>query len=252
VAVYHILIPILLFLVGIAGGVIAAVAGGGGLLLIPVFLFTGLTPLQAVATQNLFVVPAGASATWKFWEQRRLSLKDTAVFIPVLFLLGGLGAESIGLLPDPFLKILVPVLLVGVAFWVALNPAMRVGKLARSLDRWQYGLFVLPVLAFYDGFFGTCSGVFYMMSNMAFQNRKAIEATAASKLFATASSSAALLVFAMNGHIMWLYGLAVGLGGIIGAQIGARLVIKHGAGIIRAVVLVTAVAASLKLLIFSQ
>ena len=245
----HAFIPVLLFVVGTIGGVIAAVAGGGGLLLIPVFLFAGLTPIQAIATQNLFVVPTGLSATAHFWKQGRLSLKATTVFVPVLFIFGGLGALTVGMLPSQFLTILVPVLLIALATWVVLSPGLHISKSVRQLNPFLYGLCIMPLLAFYDGFFGTCSGIFYMMSYLAFRKRDVVEATAAAKLFATASSSAALLIFIINGHIVWPYGIAVGLGGILGAQIGSKLVIKHGARLIRVIVLVTSVAASLKLLV---
>ena len=43
----------LLSLVAMAAGFIDAIAGGGGLLTIPALLFTGMSPVQAIATNKL-------------------------------------------------------------------------------------------------------------------------------------------------------------------------------------------------------
>jgi len=61
-------------------------------------------------------------------------------------------------------------------------------------------------------------------------------------------SLAALILFAGAGQVRWLPGIALGAGSTVGGIIGARLVISKGATWVRAVVVISAIAAIVKLL----
>jgi hypothetical protein len=239
---------LLLFVAGCMFGVISVVSGSAGLLITPLLMFIGLSPVQAIATQNLYAVPLHVSATWRFWKRGLLPLKRVARFLPILVTFSVLGALSISHLPVRALKLIVPVLLIGLTAWVATNPSLESRKAVQRLSFKQYGLFVLPFLAFYDGFFGTCSTTFYTVSCIALLNLSALEATAISKPITAATSFAVLFVFAANGNVEWMHGLALALGGVLGAQVGVAMVIKHGARLIRIMIIIMSGAASLKLL----
>jgi uncharacterized membrane protein YfcA len=60
-----------------------------------------------------------------------------------------------------------------------------------------------------------------------------------------------LLIFAFGGKIVWITGLVMGVGQLIGAQVGARLAIKNGAAIIRPLLVVVCLAMAAKLLLAS-
>jgi uncharacterized membrane protein YfcA len=54
----------------------------------------------------------------------------------------------------------------------------------------------------------------------------------------TATNLAALLLFAYGGHVLWALGAAMAVSNLVGAQLGARLAIRHGSGLVRRVFLV--------------
>ncbi len=62
---------LLLFVAGLAAGVINAIAGGGGIILYPALLASGLSPLIANATSSLAVWPGSVAATYGYRRELR-------------------------------------------------------------------------------------------------------------------------------------------------------------------------------------
>ena len=71
------------------------------------------------------------------------------------------------------------------------------------------------------------------------------------KLLNFCSNLAALLFFIFNGSVLWQAGIAMLLGQALGAYGGARLVLSHGKRLIKSVMVVVALAITLKMLVSS-
>jgi uncharacterized membrane protein YfcA len=63
-----------------------------------------------------------------------------------------------------------------------------------------------------------------------------------------ASNLAALVLFALAGSILWLPGLAMGAGQLLGGRFGAHLALTRGARFVRPIFLVMASLVALKLI----
>ena len=72
---------------------------------------------------------------------------------------------------------------------------------------------------------------------------------AGTKLLNFTSNITSLIFFALGGHVLWLVGLSMGIAQVSGAWLGSHLAIKHGAKLIRPVLVVISLAISFKLLI---
>src|SRR3989344_3100597 len=70
----------LVFLVGIAVGVLDALAGGGGLISIPFLIFMGLPAPVAIATDRLGTFGWSFGAITKFWHARKVNWKYVLPF----------------------------------------------------------------------------------------------------------------------------------------------------------------------------
>ena len=57
------------------------------------------------------------------------------------------------------------------------------------------------------------------------------------KVLNVATNLGALIVFGLRGDVLWLLGLGLAVTNIIGARIGARMVLGRGAGFVRIVIL---------------
>jgi hypothetical protein len=107
----------LLFGTGLVAGFVDSIAGGGGLITLPVLLRFGLDPQHALGTNKLQATFGSASASWHYAQARTVPLKEcTRGF--VLSLTGAaLGALAVQQLDLSFLKRVIPVLLIVVAIY---------------------------------------------------------------------------------------------------------------------------------------
>src|SRR5262245_704983 len=69
-------IVLLLMLAATCAGFVDSVAGGGGLITLPALLLSGLTPVEAVATNKLQGTFGVASATASFWRAGHLDFRS--------------------------------------------------------------------------------------------------------------------------------------------------------------------------------
>lgn len=218
--------------VAVISGTVDAIAGGGGLIMLPTLIATGLPPHLVLGTNKLQSIMGTSVATWRY---RRAGLLSLRAGLPLagLSLLGAvIGSLLIRRIDAHVLGLIVPLLLVGVALYTVLSRRMEDHEAAPRIDGGAY----LPVVAgigFYDGFFGPGAGQFYATSLVSLRGMGLTRAMGLTKLLNVASNLGSLMVFVAGGQVLWLLGLTVGLGAMTGALIGSRLATRHGAAVIR-------------------
>jgi uncharacterized membrane protein YfcA len=102
------------------------------------------------------------------------------------------------------------------------------------------------VLGFYDGFFGPGTGSFFVFLFVRALGYDFLNASASAKLLNTATNLAALILFAVKGHVWWHFALALAVANVAGSLLGTHLALKHGAGFVRGVFLLVVSALILK------
>jgi uncharacterized protein len=238
---------LMLFALAVTAATIDAMAGGGGLLTLPGLLATGLDPVTALGTNKFQGAFGALSSTYRFWRSGKLDLKKYLPSALPAFVGSGLGAATVMVVNPSTLKNIIPFLLVAIAAWVLFSP--KLGDIERhaKISFPLYTGFIIPLIGFYDGFLGPGAGSFYALSAVALLGLKLDEATARAKLYNLMSNLAPLLFFVYQGKVFFPYAGVMAVGNIIGGQIGARLVIHHGAGIIRPLLVIVSLAMSAKL-----
>jgi uncharacterized protein len=237
-----------LFVLALVAGTIDAMAGGGGLLTVPGLMATGISPIAALATNKVQAIFSSASAALHFWRNGRLNL--SALWRPALLaVLGALGgAASLTVIDPGVLKHLVPFFLIGVCGWLLLSDDFGKTPGPARLSRTAAGCTLVPLVAAYDGFFGPGTGTFFAFGLVALLGIGLDQATVEAKLYNFMSNLGALLFFLMGGHIVWTYAIVMACGMIVGGSFGARLVLKHGTGLIKPLLIVTSLVMSTRLL----
>lgn len=238
----------LLFAAALIAGTIDAIAGGGGLITLPVLLSLGLPAPIALATNKLQAVFGSGSAAWNFgqrgavdWRECRLGFALTAS--------GSLaGAYAVRVLDPQFLGTIIPWLLAAIVIYMAFRPQLgetsRHHRLARPAFYVLFGL----GLGFYDGFFGPGVGSFWIVAFITLLGHDFLRAAAHARVMNFASNLAALLFFAAVGKVLWLPGLVMGAGQFIGGRIGSHLALNRGARFVRPIFLLMASLVALKLI----
>lgn len=234
--------------VAVLAGMLDAIAGGGGLITVPALLLAGLDPIGAVATNKLQGVFGTASATVAFARAGKIDW-PSAWPMAVLAALGAIaGAVAVRIVPGAWLAGLVPLLLIGMALYFGLSPRMTDADARRRMAPALFATTVVPLVGFYDGFFGPGAGSFYMMGFVTLLGLGVVRATGQTKLLNFASNGGSLALFVAAGLVVWPVGLAMGAGALIGAQLGSRLALRFGAGLIRPLIVLVCCAVALRLL----
>jgi len=238
----------LLFATGIAAGFVDSVAGGGGLITLPVLLGLGLDPKMALGTNKLQGTFGSASATWHYAAAGLLQWRDCAAGFSFALVGSVAGALTVQYLEPAFLRRLIPMLLLGIALAVWLRPKLGDRAEPPRIPRgFFYGLAGLG-LGFYDGFFGPGTGTFWAMAFVFGLGFNLTRATAHTKAMNFASNLGSLVFFLQAGQIAYVAGVAMGLGQLLGARLGSRMVVTKGTKFIRPVFLTVVLCLTAKLL----
>ena len=229
---------LILFLTGLLAGTIDAIAGGGGLITIPVLLSMGLSPPLAFGTNKLQGMVGTLNAVLNFYRRGLICFRGVFLGIGCCLIGAVGGAITNQWMSNEILRKIIPILLGLVLVYSLITP--RLGHLdlkPKMRESWFYALFGL-ILGFYDGFFGPGTGSFWAISLTFFLGYNLVKATGYTKLFNLTSSVIAFFCFAIGGNVDYRIGLCMAAGQLIGGYLGATLAITKGAALIRPVFLV--------------
>ena len=213
----------------LAGG-LNAVAGGGSFLSFPAMMAMKMLPVQANATNSVAVWPGQFTSVAAYRDD---IAKNPRLVLPmgVAGLLGG-TAGAVVLLNTPQMTFLhlVPWLLLGAAsIFAASGPVSRwlarrkaVGGAGNPPPRlWPVFLSTIAV-CFYIGYFGAGAGFLIITLLSLFGFRDLHEINALKVVSTTLANGIAVLIFVVNGQVVWRYCLLAMLTCAIGGYTSAR------------------------------
>ncbi|MEN5034673.1 TSUP family transporter [Pseudomonas sp. TWI929] len=224
---------LILALMAFMAGFFDAIAGGGGLITLPVLFIAGIEPLAAIATNKFQAASATVSATFAFARKGMIDWKKSHVMALMSFIGGALGALSVSYVPKTLLQACVPILLIVVAAYFAFSPKPNEQTRKARISVSLFCITVAPIIGFYDGIFGPGVGSFFMLACVILLGQHLLQAVCNSKLLNAACNLGALSVFSLSGAIIWPLALAMAVAAFVGAQLGARCAVHFGPRLIK-------------------
>lgn len=228
---------ILASLASLGAGFIDAIVGGGGLILVPALfaVYPAAAAPTLLGTNKATAVWGTGIAAGQY--ARRVNLR-WRILLPAAA--GGFagafgGAYLATIVSGEFLRQLLPVVLVAVFVYTLLNKDLGTHHGPRFAGRTELiiALVIGITIGFYDGFFGPGTGSFFIFLFVRLLGYDFLNASAHSKILNLGTNLAALILFAMTGHVWWHLALPLALANIVGALIGARIALKHGSKFVR-------------------
>jgi uncharacterized protein len=241
-------LALLLVFAAFCAGFIDSIAGGGGLIAVPALLLAGASPVETLATNKLQGTFGAATSTLTYARAGHVRPLDQLGMAAISACAGAAGATVAHLIPTDVLRIIMPLILIGVAAFFALKPGLSDDARAARISPPVFAATVVPLIAAYDGFFGPGTGSFFMMGFVLLAGYGVLKATAHTKMLNFASNIGALVVFIPSGAMWWATGLAMAAAQVAGAAVGARLAIRVGAGLIKPLLVIVSTAMALRLL----
>ena len=228
-------------------GFIDAVAGGGGLIMLPALLFAGASPIQALATNKLQSVFGTGVATRNYARAGLVNWRDHKVTIALVFIGASAGVLIVQAVEASLLGLIIPLLLISVAIYVLVSPRMTDEDAHQRLSERGYAP-VGGLVGVYDGFFGPGTGSFFTTSLVALRGYGLTRATAVTKLLNFTSNVASVIFFALGGQMLWLLGLCMAGGAMLGGWLGSHSAIRFGARLIRPLLVTVSLGLTARLL----
>ncbi|HYN95291.1 MAG TPA: TSUP family transporter [Pilimelia sp.] len=230
-----------------AAGWIDAVVGGGGLLLLPALLIAAPTmPLAtALGTNKLTAITGTTTAAVTYARRTTLDWGVAGPSTALAVACSGLGAAFATTVPASAYRPVVLGVLVAVALFVTLRPAMGLTAEPQRRTPRRVAIAVAAaggLIAAYDGMIGPGTGTFLVLTFTTVVGADFLHASAMAKLVNAGTNLGALVVFAVGGHVWWLLGAAMAVCNVAGAVVGARMALRRGSGFVRVVLLVVVLA----------
>ena len=228
---------IILFIGGFSAGFVDSIAGGGGLISLPVLLSVGLPPQLALGTNKLQGTFGTLSSSLNYIRSGTVDLQEMARGIVFTFIGAALGAWLIQLLDPGFIRHLIPIMLLAVFIYTIWSKELGIKPRAAVMNKRFFFFLFGTTLGFYDGFFGPGTGSFWTVALMMFLGYDMTRAAGATRIMNFTSNIVALAVFMIGQNVLYKAGLTMALGQILGARIGSQLAIRKGARFIRPIFL---------------
>ncbi len=220
---------ILFFLGGVLAGIIAGLLGvGGGTIIVPMLVFFGKLPVNAVATSSLAIVITSISGSFQNWKEGNLEIRKViSLGIPAVI------TAQVGVYIASKAS---PVILLSL-FAVLLFFNIYLASLRRKLIKQEFisvnqdRVFINTILTggaagILSGLFGVGGGVIMVPLQMLLLGEKIKVAIQTSLGVIILTAISASIGHAVAGNILLSEGLLIGFGGLVGAQIGTRFLPK--------------------------
>ena len=218
------------------GGLIDAVAGGGGLITLPAYLIAGLPAHLASGTNKCGNAFGTLLSTGRFLKRGDVHMSSALAGAAGALVGAWVGARLNLIMPEQMLYYImlavVPVMALFLLFKRDFGQEDRSGELSRGqLMAMAVGIGL--VIGGYDGFFGPGAGTFLMLAFTGLCRFDLLTASGNTKVANSASNLASLVTFAIAGKVMWAVGIPAALCGIAGNYVGSGLALRGGAKVIR-------------------
>jgi len=227
---------------GLFAGILAGFLGiGGGTVLVPLLLALKYAPVQAVATSSLSIVITAISGSVQNWRMGYLSFSQVAGIGFPAAITAQIGVYLAGIFPPYLLLVTFGLLLWLNIYLVEVRKRLK-GEESSSVTAYRLpvtnsqlpnnsNILFNPIFAriatgsaagLLAGLFGVGGGVIVVPLQIVLlgENIKTAIQTSLGVIVITAISATA--GHAVRGNVLWVIGLILGAGGLLGAQISTR------------------------------
>lgn len=243
-------IYILEIFMALAAGFLGAIAGGGGLITLPLLMFLGEPPLTSIGTNKMLACLTTIPSASVFIKKGYFEISKWKYAIFFNGIGSVLGVLSIQTIPSQELEKVLPYLIVSVCLYAIFkkthfHTCTTFQGDSRKLSSSLIGL----LLGFYGGFIGAGIGLFWTSLMMAKYKMNIVYASAVARAMCLIGNSIAFLAFALLGHVHYKTGLIIGIFMAIGSFFGAKMALAFGGKFIKAMLSIVCVVMCISLMV---
>lgn len=229
-----------------------AISGGGGLLSLPAYLFTGMPVHNAYACNKLCCNISTAMSAGRYLKNALIDKKAAAFVGAITFICSVLASRIVLWMPERPLSLMLLGSMPFVAVLILANKKYPEEDHSHEVSvkkRNFYWVFTGLVMGAYDGMLGPGSGTLAIILFTKLLRYDLTRASGNAKVAVFSSTLAGTISYVLAGKILWHYAVPVAICGVLGGYAGSGMAIRKGAGFIRPMMLLIAAVLIIKLFI---
>ena len=209
---------------GVGSGILAGILGiGGGFIIVSLLVALGYSPIQAVATSSLVIIMSSSTGSFYNWRMGYLDLQRMLYIAVPAIVAAPLGAYLAGAIPDYVLLTIFSIFLLVNIFLMRLRKKIAIGNKPRaSFNPIVARIFTGAIAGFLAGLLGIGGGAIMVPLQMLLLDEAIKVAVRTSLGVIVTATISSCIIHAVQGNVLFAPGLIVGIGGIIGTQVGTR------------------------------
>jgi len=245
------LIIVILSACSIFGGLLNAISGGAGMIIVPLMLVIGIPPINAIAVNKFQNTLGSSTAAHQYLRKGLLDIQSNWPML--VFALVG-SCIGVGLLQwfsaTGILEVIIPYVLIFIGLYFGFAPRVSSNAGEPRMSKTRFNAIIGTSSGLYGGFFGMGTGPGLVLAFSVLRGYDLRLAVTNSRLVMMIIHSSSLLILMVGGHVWWLLAICMALGNMAGSYLGSHLLIKSGHGFIKALLVIVPLASAVKLLFF--
>lgn len=221
-----------------AAGLVDGVAGGGGIISLPSYIFAGLPLNVAYGCNKMQSCFGTASALVQYAKNGLVDVK-TALLASITALLGAHFSTQIMLsLNEATIKTIIAVCMCFILGLTCLIGRMKGGERTKADTGVTTVLLCLALgitVGLYDGFFGPGGGTVALMLFVLFFSYDIRVGSGNGKIVVVCSNLVALVEYIIDGSVWYEIAIPATIANMLGCHIGAKLAVKKGKTLVKKV-----------------
>lgn len=216
------------FLVALISSILSGIAGGGGgFVMSPYWLVSGMTPAQGAATGAFMATGMSISSVAAFRKTDHFPKSRKLLYIlSATALIGSiLGAIIVPKIDIQAFKYMLAIITIAALPLLFIKPNSK----HHLSKHGNLGLLLAIVLLIIGSIITSSAfSILFALTLMAFFNMSVLQMTALRRLVSVVQSVVLFIAFTVQGYLVWQHALAGFIGGSIGSYIGTKYAIKKG------------------------
>ena len=216
------------FFIAFISSILSGIAGGGGgFVMAPYWLISGMTPAQGATTGAFMATGMSIGSVAAFRKTDHFPKDKKLLFIlsVVTFFASILGAIIVPKIDIQAFKYMLAIITISALPLLFIKPNVK-----HQLSRYKGLGLGLAVTLLIIGSIITSSAfsILFALTLMAFFNMSVLQMTALRRLVGVVQSIVLFVAFAVQGYFIWQHAIAGFIGGSLGSYIGTKYAVKKG------------------------
>ena len=214
---------------GLVSGMLAGILGiGGGSVLVPLMVYLSFTPINAIGTSSLAILLTSLSGSIQNWRMGYLDWRKISLLGLPALLAAQLGAALAQYIPAHWLlfgfatMMLTNIYLVGLKQQLVESKSSTLSTTPHTLSTTITG----SLAGLVAGLVGVGGGAIMVPLQMLLLGETIKVAIQTSLGVVVLTAVSATIGHSINGHVLFDRGIILGIGGLLGAQLGTRYLPK--------------------------